>query len=97
MRAPWACPYPWPWPGPAPSTSPPPSPRQDLDAFAKTSYAYNGNLNKDGTGLSYSHWASEGDLNQNTYDLTVNGLFDLFNREHQVVFGFNGWDREANE
>lgn len=71
--------------------------RQDLDAFAKTSYAYNGNLNKDGTGLSYSHWASEGDLNQNTYDLTVNGLFDLFNREHQVVFGFNGWDREANE
>ncbi|MDN5630023.1 MAG: TonB-dependent receptor plug domain-containing protein, partial [Lactococcus sp.] len=71
--------------------------RQDLDAFAKTSYAYNGNLNKDGTGLSYSHWTSEGDLNQNTYDLTVNGLFDLFNREHQVVFGFNGWDREANE
>lgn len=71
--------------------------RQDLDAFSKTSYAYNGNLNKDGTGLSYSHWASEGDLKQNTYDLTINGLFDLFQREHQLVFGFNGWDREANE
>lgn len=71
--------------------------RQDLDAFAKTSYAYNTNLNKDGTGLVYSHWASEGDLSQNTYDLTINGLFNLFNREHQVVFGFNGWDREANE
>ena len=71
--------------------------RQDLDAFAKTSYAYNGNLNRDGTGLSYSHWASEGDLNQNTYDITVNGLFNLFNREHQIVFGFNGWEREANE
>lgn len=71
--------------------------RQDLDAFAKTSYAYNGNLNPNGTGLSYSHWASEGDLNQNTYDITVNGLFNLFNREHQIVFGLNGWDREANE
>lgn len=71
--------------------------RQDLDAFAKTSYAYNGNLNPDGTGLIHSSWASEGDLNQNTLDLTVNGLFDLFGREHQIVFGFNGWDREANE
>lgn len=71
--------------------------RQDLDAFAKTSYPFNGNLNPDGTGLSYSHWASEGDLSQNTYDLTVNGIFSLFNRDHQIVFGFNGWDREANE
>lgn len=71
--------------------------RQDLDAFAKTSYAYNQNLNRDGTGLIYTAWASEGDLNQNTFDLTVNGLFNLFNREHQVVLGFNGWDREANE
>jgi len=71
--------------------------RQDLDAFAKTTYAYNGNLNPDGTGLSYSHWASKGDLSQNTYDLTLNGLFNLFHREHQIVFGFNGWDREANE
>ncbi|MEB3753763.1 TonB-dependent siderophore receptor [Acinetobacter sp. MD2(2019)] len=71
--------------------------RQDLDAFAKTSYAYNGNLNRDGTGLSYSQWASEGDLSQNTYDFTVTGLFYLFNREHQIVFGVNGWDRDTNE
>lgn len=71
--------------------------RQDLDAFAKTSYPYNGYLNPNGSGLTYSAWASEGDLDQYTYDLTVTGLFDLWGREHQVVFGANGWDRTANE
>lgn len=70
---------------------------QTLAGSLKNFWPFNGSMNSDGSGLSYSYWASEGYLKQHSFDATVNGKFNLFEREHQVVFGLNGWTRNAEE
>lgn len=46
----------------------------------------------DGTGMGAWTWASVFEIESTTFDVNVNGVFELFGHEHEVVFGYGEID-----
>ncbi len=62
------------------------------DGTGKLWYGGSGYPAADGTGIGAWSFLSIVDLKTTTFDVNVNGLFDLFGREHEIVFGYGEID-----
>lgn len=67
----------------------------DSSSNGKLFYGGSGFPNRDGSGLSVWSSAFPYDEKQDNFDLSANGTFPLFGRQHELVIGANGWKREG--
>ncbi|OBV39866.1 TonB-dependent siderophore receptor [Janthinobacterium psychrotolerans] len=67
--------------------------RLDSSSNGKLFYGGNGFPNHDGSGLAVWSGGFPYDEKQDNLDLSANGTFALFGRQHDLVMGVNGWKR----
>ena len=67
--------------------------RLDSSSNGKLFYGGSGYPNRDGSGLAVWSSAFPYDEKQDNFDLSANGAFSLFGRQHDLVLGVNGWKR----
>ena len=67
--------------------------RLDSSSNGKLFYGGSGFPNRDGSGLEVWSGAFPYDEKQDNFDLSANGAFTLFGRQHDLVLGVNGWKR----
>jgi outer-membrane receptor for ferric coprogen and ferric-rhodotorulic acid len=70
--------------------------RRDSQSIAKLYYGYGGYPDPvDGSGLTVADYYNVYEEDETGFDLYLNGAFDLFGRKHELVLGFNGYEREG--
>lgn len=67
--------------------------RLDSSSNGKLFYGGSGYPKRDGSGLEVWSGAFPYDEKQDNFDLSANGAFPLFGRQHDLVLGVNGWKR----
>ncbi|PKV45633.1 outer membrane receptor for ferric coprogen and ferric-rhodotorulic acid [Janthinobacterium sp. 61] len=67
--------------------------RLDSSSNGKLFYGGSGYPKRDGSGLEVWSGAFPYDEKQDNFDLSANGTFPLFGRQHDLVLGVNGWKR----
>lgn len=58
---------------------------------------YYGNPNPDGSGVNLTAWGGKEDSKRHIFDAQMKGTFDLLNKTHELVFGYNYVQTQQND